>query len=374
MKKVLLYLASNSTFYTNLYKQIKNGFEEAGLEVIGGYSLLEEKELLQKIDDIKPYFVFEMNRCKNEIKKFPKDVIHICWLVDFWGRKHKDIEGSDILYCWTKSWVRPFLENSSNKNVLFLPPATSKEIYYPLKNQEKANDFLFLGHIPNPWNKNELEREIGYIHNKKIQFKDILPILESYIMNKNINVSCHDFLKQKNVLLNEEIDKTLEYDITSRTFRQVRRKNFIYAFCKNKSFNTSIFGTQNWNNYEEFKTFYRGFLDSPKRINEELSKSNILLHDGNYPHFRTFDAMAAKCCVAACEVPNSFGQVWESIGFEENIHFIKVNFFSNNIDFNKFKNKNLIIDIKENAYKKVLKEHLWVHRVQTILNDIKELK
>lgn len=371
-KKVLVYLASNSPFYTNLYLQIKEGFEEGGLEVIGDSSLLKEKELIKKIDEVKPYFVFEMNRSKNEIKNFPKDVIHICWLVDFWGRKHNEIEGSDILYCWAENWIKHFTNNSNNK-VLFLPPATSKSFYYPIENKIKNHDFLFLGHIPNPWSKSELEREVGYINNKKAQFKDIIPILESFIMNKDINISCHDFLKQNNIYLNSNIEKSLEYDISSRTFRQVRRKKFITPFCKNKEFKTIIYGTQNWKNYIDFKNHHKGYLDSTKKINQELSKSNILLHDGNYPHFRTFDAMAAKCCVVACETPSSHGDTWGVLGFKENVDFIKVDIFSNDINFEIFRNKKLIKDIKENAYKKVLENHLWVHRAQTILNDLKEL-
>ncbi len=373
-KKILVYLASNSSFYTNLYLQIKVGFEEAGLEVIGDSSLLNEKELIKKIDEVNPYFVFEMNRSKNEIKNFPKNVIHICWLVDFWGRRHDEIEGSDILYCWTESWINHFLKKSSNKNVLFLPPATSKKSYFPITTENKDKDFLFLGHIPNPWNKEELKREVGYINNKKAYFEDILPILNSFIMNKNIDINCYDYLKQNNVELKNNIEKSLEYDISSRTFRQVRRKNFITPFCKNKNFKTVIYGTQNWQNYIDFKDYHKGYLNSTEEINQELSKSNILLHDGNYPHFRTFDAMAAKCCVVACETPRTHGNTWEILGFKENIDFIKVDIFSNDINFEIFKNKKLIKDIKENAYKKVLENHLWVHRAQTILNDLKELK
>lgn len=372
LPKVLLYLASNSPFYTQLFLQIKEGFEEAGLEVIGGPNLLQDTELVQLVEEHKPLFVFEMNRSKNEIKSFPKEVMHVCWLVDFWGRKHYEIEGSDILYCWSKSWVKAFENQSANQNVLFLPPATSSKSYYPLA-KEKTNDFLFLGHIPNPWNNDELMRPVGILNGQEILFKELLPLLKKYALNKELNMDCHSYLKKHKVILKQPVDKVLEYDISSRTQRQVRREAFVKLFLK-KGFLLSVFGSENWLNYELFKEFYKGYIDEPSKINEELAKTNILLHDGNYPHFRTFDAMAAKCCVATCETPSSHKNSWLDLGFKEDEDYIKVEFFSQKVDFNKFKNKKLLNDIAYNAYNKVKKSHLWVHRAETILLDIEKLR
>lgn len=371
-KKVLLYLASNSPFYTQLFLQIKEGFEQAGLEVIGGPNLLQDEELLQLVEKHKPLFVFEMNRSKNEIENFPKEVIHVCWLVDFWGRKHHEIEGSDILYCWANSWVEHFLNNSANKNVFFLPPATSSNIYKPM-DLPKVNDFLFLGHIPNPWSSKELNRKVGRIGSKTAVFKDILPLIEFFVLNKEVSISCHEFLKQNQVILDECLDKTIEYDISSRTFRQVRREAFIKLFLR-EGYLLSIFGSENWLNYDSFKEFYKGYIDEPRSINQELAKTNILLHDGNYPHFRTFDAMAAKCCVAACEAPFSHKNPWMDLDFKEDEDYLKVDIFSKCVDFENFNNKRLLNDIAHNAYNKVKKSHLWVHRAETILLDIEKLR
>lgn len=374
MKNILLYLASNSNFYHNLFFQIKRGFEELGFNVIGGSNLLDSNTLLREINKYNPCFVLEMNRTKNEIDSFPKGLIHICWLFDFWGRLHHEIEGSDILYCFAEDWIENFKNKSKNKNVLYLPPGTDNKIYKPL-NLNKSCDFLFLGHIPNNWSEAELNRKIGFIGQIDIKYKDILEIIKYHTLHrKDFDYSLNEFIEKNKIRFKQPFEKVLEYDINSRAVRQIRRKRFLELFVKNKEFKTRIFGSENWKNYKYFSELYVGYLENPKEINKELSKSKILLHDGDCPHFRTFDAMASKCCVAASETHSNNIDSWLTLGFKENEDFIKINFFSGEIDFNMLKNQNLLKDIRENAYKKIINSHLWLHRAEKIINDLKILQ
>lgn len=374
MKNILLYLSSNSSFYHNLFSQIKRGFEEIGFNVIGGPNLLDSSTLLGEINKYNPCFVLEMNRTKNEIANFPKELPHICWLVDFWGRLHHEIEGSDVLYCFAEAWVENFINKSKNKNVLYLPPGTDKKIYKPL-NLNKSCDFLFLGHIPNNWSKDELNRKIGFVDKRDIEYKDILEMIKYHTLHrKDFDCSLNEYIEKNQIKFKQPLEKVLEYDINSRAVRQIRRKRFLELFVKNKGFTTHIFGSTNWENYKHFSKLYKGYLEEPEKINLELSKSKILLHDGDCPHFRTFDAMASKCCVAASETHSNEIDSWLTLGFKENEDFIKINFFSGKVDFNMLKNENLLKEIRENAYKKIINSHLWLHRAEKIINDLKTLQ
>ena len=370
-KKVLLYLASNSIFYTNLYPSIKRGFEEAGCEVEGGANLLKPEKLIQKIEQFKPDFVFEMNRVKSEIKNFPKDVIHICWLVDFWGRIHEELGGSDILYTWAEDWIKYF-KRVGIKSVLYLPPATDASIYKPLK-IEKENDFIFLGHISKQWTHKELNREIGYHNNNIILFKELLPYIEKHVLSQNIKIPFLDSLKEKKIILNTPIEKSLLYDISNRTFRQTRREHYINLFLKDNH-KLAIYGSENWLLYKNYKSFYKGYIDNFSDINIAMSKSNVLLHDGNCPHFRTFDAMASGIVVAAAQPPESFKSPWKDLGFKDKEDYLNIDIYNADIDTSIFKDKAKLQNIAQNARKKVLENHLWVHRVYQVLDDISKLK
>ena len=172
MKRVLLYLPFESDFYKGLYEDMKTGFEEAGCIVDGDCKYLESNELLQKIEDYKPDFVFEMNRTKSEIKDFPKELIHICWLVDFWERMPSEIKGSDILYVFSHSWLTECQnDNSKLKDVLY--PGVNTNVYNINKNHNIDSSMMFLGHMPKPWTDEELKRNVILSNERTIRFEII---------------------------------------------------------------------------------------------------------------------------------------------------------------------------------------------------------
>ncbi|WP_434637269.1 glycosyltransferase [Sulfurimonas sp. NW7] len=371
-KKVLLYLASNSPFYTNLYPSIKGGFEEAGCLVEGGHTLLESKELIKKIESFQPDFVFEMNRVKSEIENFPSGIAHICWVVDFWGRVHENFQGSDILYPWANDWVDKF-KQASIENVYYLAPATDKTIYKPLSKQKKESELVFLGHISKEWTSSELTRVVGKSKSKNVYFTDLLPLVKKHVLTLKHTQPFLDSLFAAGIELNMPIDKTMLYDISSRSFRQIRREFYLDLFLKLDK-EIAIYGSENWKLYERFQKFYKGYIESPSELNKAMQKASILLHDGNYPHFRTFDAMASGVVVAAAKAHAEYTHPWEVLDFKHNEDYINVDIYDENVDLSILNNKNKLKDIAHNAREKVLQKHLWVHRAEQVLTDFEQLK
>ena len=369
--KVLLYLASDSPFYTNLYPSIKRGFEEAGCEVEGDSNLLESEKLIQKIEEFKPDFVFEMNRVKSEIENFPTNVIHVCWLVDFWGRTHKELSGSNILYTWAEDWIKYF-EKEGIESVLYLPPATDATIYKPL-NIKKEYDFIFLGHFYADWGENRLNRIIGHYDNNKILlFKDILPCIKSHALSKNKTISFLDSLENRGMILDKPIPNEILNDISSRAYRQSVREHYIDIFL-NTNTKLSIYGSIGWTLHDKYKDFYKGYIDNFNDINIALSKSNIVLHDSTYLHFRTFDAMVAGVVVAAAKSPQNIPCPWTKQGFKDKEDYLNIDIYDLDIDKSLFNDIDLLQEIAKNARKKVLESHLWVHRAMKIIEDVSNL-
>ncbi|MDD4505346.1 MAG: glycosyltransferase [Sulfurospirillaceae bacterium] len=368
MKKVLLYFASNSAFYTNLFISIKNGFEEAGCLVVGEANLLCSGALIRQIEIEKPDFVFEMNRVKSEIPNFPNDVIHICWLVDFWGREYSDLKGSDILYAWTYSWIENFKKNGV-ASVKYLPSATDSKIYKPI-NIKKIYDFTFLGHISKRWTSYELNREVGIKDDNKIYFKDILPIVENLVLSQEYIESTIEELTKRNY--NLKLNKSLIYDLSSRIYRQKTRELYMDKFLGITN-NISIYGPNNWALYEKYKNNYKGFLEKPEQINKAMQKANILLHFTFIPHFRVLDAMACGMVSTAFETPNIYKNEFEILGFKSNEDYLEIDTKCDRISQEFFNNKQLLADISYNARKKTLKNHLWVHRAEQVLKDVERI-
>ena len=368
MKKVLLYLASNSPFYTNLYPSIKRGFEEAGCVVEGGPNLLESEALLKKIETFQPDFVFEMNRVKSEIENFPKNVIHVCWLVDFWGRRSEELIGSDILYVWSMTWIEKFKEIGI-QNVHYLAPATDAKIYEN-NNRKKNHEFVFLGHMSKQWTNQELHRKIGRIGNQELFFKDILSYVREYVLTPNMQKPLIDILKNYGIVLADNLDKPLLYDIFSRAFRQIRREHFIDIFT-NK---VSIYGSKNWLLYDKYRNSYKGYIEKPQLLSAIIQSSKILLHDHYDPHFRTFDAMACGTLVVTAKEKINMDSPWMKLGLIDKEDYISVDINSKLSNKNDFLNQRYYKDIIKNAQEKVLLKHLWVHRAEQILHDVKGIE
>lgn len=370
MKKVLFYLASNSPFYTNLYPSIKRGFEEAGCLVEGSFTLLPDDELIEKVKTFKPDFVFEMNRTKSEIRGFPQDVIHICWLVDFWGRMSEELIGSDILYVWSHSWIKKFKELGIEK-VFYLPPATDCTVYTNLKDK-KVDSPLFIGHISKPWTDKELNRPLMNLDGKKYFFQDILPYAKEYILSANLPKPFYDTLVEYGFMLDKNVDKALIYDIFSRSFRQIRREDFIDKFREIDS-NINIYGSQNWLLYNKYKKLYKGYIENPYILGQKIQSSQVLLHDHFDPHFRTFDAMACATPVVIAKEKNGMISPWTLINLYDSEDYISMDIYSKTLSIN-YLDKKRLKEIGQNAQEKVLKNHLWVHRIEKVLKDFSQLK
>jgi hypothetical protein len=312
-----------------------------------------------------------MNRVKSEIENFPNEVMHVCWLVDFWGRTHSELYGSDILYVWAHDWIQYF-EEEGITNVFYLPPATDKSIYRPL-NKVKKSSFVFLGHISKEWSQSELSRKIGTKDGRPFYFKEILPYIKRHVLSSYTTYPFLDTLKDENIFLDIPIDKSVLYDISSRSFRHFRRTMYIDLFA-NKNNKLVIYGSENWKLYKQYREFYKGYISEPLEINSAIQESEFLLHDGNYPHFRTFDAMAAGTIVASAQAPGNIDNPWNLLDFEDQKDYINIDIYSKNINIDIFLDKKLMEAIAQNAKNKVLAKHLWVHRVQKVIKDVQNLK
>lgn len=373
MKKVLLYLPFESNFYQGLFQQIKKGFETNGYEVIGGCKYLEPEELLQTIEAHDPSLVFEMNRIKSDIPNFPSNLPHICWLVDYWEKNHEEIDkGADFLYLFSEAWLVEHT-NFQGRHIDILHPGTDTDDYYIDKTLSKTNDFIFLGHLPKPWNENELSRTITTCK-EPILFQDIVEHVHTFMMTPKDygdgTISTRRYLKE---ILNRQTIKTshnrvLHYDTYARLAREGRRLG-VLAMALKSPYSLSIYGNTNWLLREQFLPYYKGELTTIQEMNQAFNAHQFLLHDGNMPHFRIFDAMASGLLVFKPNVLDYGVQdEWSSLAFEETTEIVTFNLTDEKLKVpNNMPASN---ELKHHLREIICKRHTWAHRIEKILKDI----
>lgn len=375
--KVLLYLPFESDFYRGLYEDIKAGFEEANCIVEGGYEYLKSEELLQKIDIFKPDFVFEMNRTKEEIENFPKDVIHICWLVDYWERKPSQIQGSDILYLFSKPWLKLHL-NFNGKILDTLYAGTNINKYDIQYNSITTSSMLMLGHLPKPWTIKELNRQIALEKGKVFLFSELLIYIQKFTINPEGYEDIYPYLENKLHIKNIQkyIDGVMHYDIDARAFREARRYHVVSNALKSFP-NMSLYGNDNWLLRDEFKSKYKGYLSTREEMNNVFNQHTFLLQDNSIPHFRVFDAMAAGLIVLKpSNTEFGFDNEYLKFDFKEDEEIYTYNLNNIQETINKIKKlpKEKIANLRFQIREKIKLAHTWKHRAVKIITDVSKLK
>ncbi len=378
-KVLALFMPSETPFYFGLFKAMKKSFETNGFSVVGACQLLEDKELKNFINQYNPSIFFEMNRCKAEINHFPENILHICWIVDLWGRKLSDIKGSEIIYFFSTEWLKDFKADYHCK-IDWLPPASDPDTYFPIKNSEKLYNSVFVGHISNPWEERLLKRIIYKKNNTEILFSDILDNFEYpwAIQDDIVNNDC--YIKEvtawikKRFSVNVDInDSVLRYDIGCRIIRKGRREVFLDWLLSNTQIQPlAIFGSENWTKWAKYKPYYKNELKTPNEMNKVFNQSNTVIHEGVGFHFRLFDAMLSGIPILLRKSKQDSLEGGLNTYFEENIDYISYDLSKTNNSYTNTISKETLKEISENGRKKALKYHTWDTRLLKVAKDINE--
>jgi len=378
MEKIALFLPSLNTYYLSIFSSLKKEFERRGIEVNGWPCLLEEEELVEFCRQFKPDCILEVNRTRNQIPWLPKDIKHISWMFDVGEWKYDSLGGSQIIYFFGANWIKNF-QSLGNENIKWLPPAMCG-IDYQFGINKKVADFSFVGHIPNPWNRSDLSRNID-TDNQSVTFDDIMTKCQSLwakidlkgfdnqeYFNSAMRIVYE--LTGKNISIT---DKKIRYDFSCRIIRQMNRKNLINLVLK-YSKSLRIYGTTTWENYEKFTEFYIKYLNSPIDLKGVFQSTKINLHEGVGLHDRVFSIMGSGGFLFYRESPddNDYGGI--NTVFEPFVHYIPFN----EETFGELSDQYLgnvgerdKISIKSSLL--VHKEHTWFNRVSKIISDINEL-
>jgi hypothetical protein len=380
--RAVVLMPKNNSFYNNLSRSICRAFEGEGVSVRGHCGPLAERDYVEMMALFNPDIVFEMNRVRSEVPWLDHRIKHISWVVDLEGRDESQLMGSDITYFFDPSWVH--YDPGGHKD--WLPPGgTVRDAGSRLS---KNVDVVFFGHIPQPWSELDLERKLGQTQEKQYTFGDLLDefykeLKKNYEEHRSLAVDSP--LKAKSLALAilkkrtgvGQLDRVIEYDLLQRNKRLLARLELMNIILRSGLQNLEIYGSENWNCWQEFRPFYRGYLHSIAEVQQVITSSRFCLHEGLGMHFRAMDCLGAggNLLFYAPRSDNTrkIRQVW-------GLH----TWFSAGEDYVEVWSENEIQEIQERvthdrefldemgkkAQHKVRVMHTWRHRVQKIIRDI----
>ena len=177
----------------------------------------------------------------------------------------------------------------------------------------------------------------------------------------------------KNILISQKERKKYNYDIC---FVGAPYPNRIKILESLKHYNLGVYG-DGWSRYylsngKSIPSYYKGKAMGDKVLKLYLSSKIVLnIHDPEAKeglNTRTFDILASGASEMVDSKKNlamHFKIGKEIITFKDNLELLStVEYY--------LKNHELLIEISNKGRRRVLDEHTWVHRVNSIINTIKE--
>lgn len=295
-RHISLFMPSDSAFHRRIFNFFRKGFAKRGWTVSGACRLLPDSEMRSWVLDNKPDFIFEMNRVKAEIPVlFELQIPHLTWLVDMQGRGESQIKGSEITYFIDPGWEFNF---DTGGHTAWMPPGACLETFYPLRRQSRGMEFGFIGHIPKPWAREELDRTLSS-GTASISFERLLAEYTQYMdihtyfgQTHETCIGIIDSIVQSMLGCPVKLPNDIYYDLLIRA-KRVSNRTDLMNFALNRSASISIYGSENWKGWEKYSAFYKGFVDDEQVLNRIHSDCAINLHDGISFHFRSIDCMAS---------------------------------------------------------------------------------
>lgn len=380
LRALSVFMPRDNAFYRGLLEQILHGFRAAGVEATGTCGLLDEAALVAWVNAHRPDALFEMNRVACEVPWLPATVKHISWVVDFGGRDQSQIGGSDITYFFDPEWHAHYTPGGFSD---WLPPGTSCAHYRPDARAAGA-DYVFVGHIPAPWNPDELGNILGSAPDGVYRFADLLEdyrressrIMSATTTHKDLKDLCHRIVRERTGV--GALPQKVEYDLLERTKRMDSRRYLIDTVLDHSAGSLSIYGSETWRLWDRYRPKYAKHLATPAELSRAFASAKCCLHDGVGIHFRSLDCMASGGVVLYCDRQTYVEDAEQQrrrcglpLFFDQDVHYLA---FKNEDEFRQIdsavmRDERRMSRMRAAAVQAVSAAHTWRHRAEKVVHD-----
>ncbi|TPV92937.1 MAG: glycosyltransferase [Myxococcales bacterium FL481] len=376
VNRVSIFLPRDNDFYRGLLRQMQRGFEASGVECCGQTNLLGPDELDHWCRTRQPDLVLEMNRPRIDADGLPHDVLHACWIVDLHARPISEFRDSELTYLFCNAWAG-FYPNGGFFR--WLGPGWCP-IDYPQRRDEPFEyDLSFAGHIPNPWTRGELDRDVTGGAGCTT-FGDLLPLVEQALRRhrrsgrrshrpptaflSEVDAYCRSLCGRDLVA-----DDVLRYDLLARVGRTLNRTDLLDAVVRSST-SLAIYGPENWTRWPQYAPFYRGWLSHPAQLHRSALESRANLHEGVGIHFRSMNVMGSGGLLAYRGRASEQEPGGLQHEFSPHVHYVPIEIDTLSSDLEPYLSDPARAQtIREEASREIAARHQWKHRAQGILRD-----
>lgn len=395
--RILITIPNTMPYYINMGKGLISGFSQLGFDCVLSNQVEDFDAYKNYLDSVKPEVVLEINKTRNQsADAIPRKVFHIAWIQDSWlnDRLHcadPSFGGSQIIYTLSPPVNFGLLRERSPQSFWdILYTGVDDAIFQPRQGVREERIFSLCGYIPPPMYKSEERKILISGKGKHLTKKDMYDWMIHENQASISSMGLYDLHKLMLQKINSHFGKT--YSITDlykifikkpKAFRffdtQIPRipdrAHLIEAAAAVGGL--EIFGPDTWNEWPQYKLFYKNMIDDPVQLSKTYQSTRINLHHGAYAmHPRVLECMGSggAIVVNASELTEKQNHADISSHFEMGRHYIE------------YTNENATEVLKEcasrpldmqlmgkEAARLIHNEHLWIHRARKIITDIKSL-
>ncbi len=375
IRRVSVFLPRDTDFYRGLLRQIVRGFARAGVEASGALAHLGPADMAEWCAAHKPDLVFEMNRPRRDAEFLPRDVAHVCWVVDFNGRPLEHFVGSEVTYLFGESWMDHYPHDAGYHR--WFGPGTCDREYVETPLRQEV-DVGFAGHIPNPWSPAELARDVTGCG--ALTFGELLPAIENaLITGRDAPQSVESFLDVVSAACVAACghplvaDDVLRYDITGRVVRHLNRTELVdTALAATDS--VALYGPVNWSRWSKYAPYYRGWLSRPDEMRRAYAAAAANLHEGTGIHFRSMDVMGQGGLLLWRETKSDHYPGGIASLFEPFVHYVPFSLETLGERLTELRRDPARAQrIRRNAAAAIRERHTWTHRAHEVLRDVAQI-
>ncbi len=368
------------TAMINMVLGLKKAFEALGIEVISGFSYLDSHRMRVLVDMVRPDFILDINRSRNQIADFDEKIHHIGWFeAPYHSGKRIDLTwgGSDMTYTNLDPAMMG-LEPHQIPRWDYLHFAIDTETYRPM-GVAPALDMSTIGYLALVLQPQELDIvvESGGV---RVSVREVAAVVQAAGLSEtNFHTlklrDCLEalFRSRNPAYRPDDMFWQLMTFIHDRQFRAGGRGAFIKKLLP-ATRNIRLFGTGFWGNDPDLAPYYAGKVFKPSEKAAVINLSRIVYHYGAVMmHERVLEAMACGVPPIMNRTPNDYEPFGIGSHFTEGEHFL----FYDEDNIAEVM-RGLLTDeplrrrMGEQGRQRILEGHTWMHRAQKILQDFGE--
>lgn len=403
-KVVLLVGFSSHPYLFGMMRALSGAFLQEGVETQLVNADDEDQVVRKRLEALKPDFVFETNRTRNQNRNaIPDGVMHIAWIQDGW-RERKPFErkqlhytdpafgGSDLIYTLIDPLYFGFSYHLQQGNWGRLHTGIDPNIHRPVDGEQAVPDSAAIcGYIPLPphtLSPQLFKHVLAWNDNRRLYFD----YMNDFLLNKaRISVGQYGYREIHQVIA-DEMSRYLDISVSAEDVATSLDQTGILQHLDTEvprindrltlgeaalaaGLDLSVYGSDQWLYWPRFAPYYRGNLRWAQDLAAAYRATRFNLHNGCFGmHSRVIEAMG--CGASVFVSTGKFDDVEYDIKrhFVPGEHYIPFDMESAADTFASWRGRERELDeIGRNAAEQTLQHHTWQHRAREILADVSSL-